>query len=157
MNMRISFPGGSRVDAEIRGFVVRTDQPAHAGGGGTAPAPFDYFIASLGTCAGLYVKSFLERRDLPTENVSLTVETVKDPERGMLSDVTIRVSLPESFPLKYRSAILSAVNACPVKRHLLQPPRMKTVVEIGGRIAAESESVVPAPDVQPAVPADHSV
>ena len=136
MEMTVAFPGGSRVDAAYGEFVIRTDQPVHTGGGGTAPAPFDYFIASLGTCAGLYVLNFLKRRDLPVDDARLTVRTVKDPDGGQLSSVTIRVDLPETFPEKYRKAILNAVNLCNVKRLLTDPPRIETIVEIGGQVAA---------------------
>ncbi len=136
MEMRISLPGGARVDAAYKGFVIRTDQPVHLGGANAAPAPFDYFLASLGTCAGFYVLSFLERRGLPTEDVILTVSTVKDPERHMVSEITIKIFLPESFPEKYRRAIVNAVDQCSVKKHLLEPPRFNTVLEIGEREAA---------------------
>ena len=61
--MRVTFPGGKKVDAEYKGFVIRTDQPVHQGGEGTAPAPFDLFLASIATCAGIYVLSFCQNRD----------------------------------------------------------------------------------------------
>jgi len=136
MEMTVAFPGGSRVDAAYGEFVIRTDQPVHTGGGGTAPAPFDYFIASLGTCAGLYVLNFLERRGLSADDARLTIRTVKDPDGGQLRSVTIRVDLPATFPEKYRNAILKAVNLCSVKRLLTDPPRIETIVEIGGQVAA---------------------
>jgi ribosomal protein S12 methylthiotransferase accessory factor len=138
--MTIKFSGSGRVDAAYGDFVIRTDQPAHAGGRGSEPAPFDYFLASLGTCAGVYVRNFLETRGVPTDDVYLKLDTVTDRERRMLSDVTIRVVLPEGFPVKYRNAILTAVNLCAVKRHLFEPPRMRTVVQIGETVAAESET-----------------
>jgi ribosomal protein S12 methylthiotransferase accessory factor len=136
MEMTVAFPGGSRVDAAYGEFVIRTDQPVQTGGGGTAPAPFDYFIASLGTCAGLYVLNFLRLRDLPVDDARLTVRTVKDPDGKRLSSITIRVDMPETFPEKYRKAILNAVNLCNVKRLLTDPPRIETIVEIGGQVVA---------------------
>jgi putative redox protein len=139
MEMTVTFPGGSRVDAAFGDFVIRTDQPKRRGGEGTAPAPFDHFIASLATCAGLYVLDFLKRRDLPVDDVRLTVRTLTDRERGMLDSVTIHVSLPGSFPEKYRQAIVRAVDLCSVKRHLFEPPRFETVVEIGGKVDATGE------------------
>ena len=136
MEMRISLPGGARVDAAYKGFVIRTDQPVHLGGANTAPAPFDYFLASIGTCAGFYVLSFLQRRGLPIEDVTLAVSTVKDPARHMVSDITIEIHVPESFPGKYRNALVNAVNQCSVKKHLHDSPRFNTVVVIGERKAA---------------------
>ena len=64
MSMRITLPGGSRVQAEYHGFTIQTDQPEKYGGTGTAPAPFDYFLASLGTCAGFFIARFCQSREL---------------------------------------------------------------------------------------------
>ena len=136
MQMRISFPGGVRVDAATQDFVIRTDQPDRLGGANTAPAPFDYFLASIGTCAGFYVLSFLERRGLPTEDVSLALSTVEDPQHHRVSDITLKVHLPWGFPDKYRNAIANVVDQCSVKKHVLDPPRFHTVLEIGEREAA---------------------
>ena len=136
MEMKITFPGGARVDAEYKGFTIRTDQPPHGGGEGSAPAPFDYFLASIGTCAGLYVRGFLEQRGLSTDGVRIDLSTVKNRERKMLSEIEIKVTLPESFPRKYEKAIVAAVNLCSVKKHIVDPPQFPVVVEIGGPVAA---------------------
>ena len=93
-------------------------------------------LPTLGTCAGLYVLNFLRLRDLPVDDARLTVRTVKDPDGKRLSSITIRVDMPETFPEKYRKAILNAVNLCNVKRLLTDPPRIETIVEIGGQVVA---------------------
>ena len=67
MEMKITFPGGEKVNAEINSRVIPTDQPVEGGGEGSAPSPFDYFLASLGTCAGIYVLSFCQQRQIATE------------------------------------------------------------------------------------------
>jgi len=134
--MNITFPGGARVEAEYNGYKIETDQPPKDGGDGSAPAPFDYFLASIGTCAGVYVRGFLEKRGLSTEGVGIQLSTVKDRERKMLSVVQIKVVLPESFPRKYERAIVNAVNLCSVKKHIVDPPQFPVVVEIGGPVPA---------------------
>ncbi len=136
--MKIVFPGGSRVDAKYKGFVIKTDQPVHGGGENSAPAPFDYFLSSVGTCAGIYVLGFLQQRKLSTENVKLILSTVKDRERRMLSKITIKVVLPDSFPMKYKNAIVSSVNLCSVKKHMHEPPQFETIVTIGDEEVAVS-------------------
>jgi ribosomal protein S12 methylthiotransferase accessory factor len=141
MDMTITFPGGARVDARSAGFVIHTDQPVDHGGGGSAPAPFELFIASLGTCAGFYVLGFLTRRGIATEDVRLTLHTTRDPDRDLLSEITIRVHLPASFPRKYAQAVASAVNLCAVKRHLLDPPRLSTEVQIGEPVASPAVAI----------------
>ena len=69
MEMKISFPGDKKVDADYKGFTIKTDQPIREGGGETAPEPFSLFIASIGTCTGLYVLSFCQKRNIPTDNI----------------------------------------------------------------------------------------
>ncbi len=126
MRMTISFPGGRRVDAEFDGLRIATDQPVEHGGAGSAPAPFDHFLASIGTCAGLYALRFLEQRDLPTEGLSIELETRRDPETRLVAEIVLRVDLPPGFPEKYRNAIVNAIGLCSVKKHLERPPRFTT-------------------------------
>ena len=127
--MHVDFTGGAKVRATYSGFTVETDQPQHRGGTGTAPGPFDLFLISLGTCAGTYVLDFLRRRGLPTDDVHLTLTTTERAASKMLSKITLRVTVPDEFPDKYRQAIGRAVDLCKVKRHLLDPPCFVTIVE----------------------------
>ena len=122
MEMMIRFPGGKRVDAAYKGFDIRTDQSAEAGGGGSAPSPFDLFLASLGTCAGYYVLAFCQQRGIPTDDIRLTLGLVRDPAKRLLSDVRIHVHLPESFPERYVNACIAAASQCAVKKHLQDAP-----------------------------------
>lgn len=126
MRMTISFPGGRRVDAEFDGLRVATDQPVEHGGAGTAPAPFDHFLASIGTCAGLYALRFLEQRDLSTAGLGIELESIRDPETGLVAEIALRIDLPEGFPDRYRNAIVHAMGLCSVKKHLEHPPRFRT-------------------------------
>jgi putative redox protein len=125
--MEIQFPGGLRVEALHQGFRIRTDQPTKSGGTGTAPSPFDLFLASIGTCAGFYVLRFFQQRGLDTEGLGLTVTPEWDPERKLATRIRIEIAVPESFPGKYREAVLRAVDQCSVKRHLLEPPAFDVV------------------------------
>lgn len=125
--MQIQFPGGLRVQALHEGFLIRTDQPEKSGGTGTAPSPFDLFLASIGTCAGFYVLRFFQQRGLDAEGLGLRVTPEWDPERKLTSRIRIEVELPGTFPEKYREAVLRAVDQCSVKRHLLDPPAFDVV------------------------------
>ena len=120
--MDIRFPGGLEVEALHAGFTILTDQPSAQGGGGAAPTPFDLFLASVGTCAGLYALRFCQQRNLDTDGLSLKV-TPEHAEGGKrVSRIAIEITLPPLFPEKYREAILRAVDQCKVKRHILEPP-----------------------------------
>jgi ribosomal protein S12 methylthiotransferase accessory factor len=131
MQMDITFPGGQRIDAEFKGHTVHTDQPVKGGGENTAPAPFDYFLTSIGTCVGYYVMKFMTSRDLPTDGLSIRLQTESDREKKLISKVRMTVHVPEGFPAKYERAVINAANLCTVKKHLEQPPEFETIVEVG--------------------------
>ncbi len=129
-NIKVSFPGGKKVDAEYRGFVIKTDQPVSQGGEGTAPAPFDLFLASIATCAGLYVLAFNQSRGLSFEHISLVLKKERNPETKRIEKIFIDINLPADFPEKYKSAVIKSVNSCAVKIHMLYPPEfiVETIV-----------------------------
>ena len=104
--------------ADINGFTVKTDQALKSGGEGLYPEPFMMFLASLGTCAGIYVKSFCDQRGLSTENVRLTQELKYDTEKRMVGIFTIDIHVPADFPEKYDTALIRSANQCAVKKHL---------------------------------------
>lgn len=128
MDITITFPGGSKVNAEINGMVIPTDQPLEEGGEGTAPSPFDYFLASLGTCAGIYTLSFCQQRNIATDGLELAQRMeFADVEGGKrrLAKVVMEITLPPLFPEKYRNAITKAAGLCTVKKVLMDPPEFE--------------------------------
>ncbi len=127
MLMKISFPGGAAVDAHFKGHTVRTDQPPKAGGGDTGPAPFDLFLASIGTCAGYYAARFCELKGIDPCKLSIRLETARDQERKRIAKIRVEIELPPDFPAKYRKAIVRAADQCAVKRHILEPPELEVV------------------------------
>jgi putative redox protein len=133
LEARITFPGGKRVDAEIEGRVIQTDQPFSAGGGGGAPEPFALFAASLGTCAGFYVLRFCQARELPT--LGLAIRQRLQFEDGRLAKVELDVELPEGFPEKYREALVRAAEGCKVKKAIEAQPRFVVRASPAGRAA----------------------
>jgi ribosomal protein S12 methylthiotransferase accessory factor len=120
--MKIAFPGGKRVDAFYKGFHIQTDQPVYQGGEGSTPAPFDLFLASIATCSGIYVLSFLQNRNLPTEDLMLTLRSEKNPETKRIERIFIDIHLPAEFPEKYTNAVIKAVDGCAVKTHIRNAP-----------------------------------
>jgi ribosomal protein S12 methylthiotransferase accessory factor len=125
--MNIHFPGGLRVDAFDEGFWIRTDQPTAQGGEGSAPSPFDLFLASIGTCAGFYALRFFQQRGLDTEGLALSVTPERDTAGKRVARIRIEIALPLAFPEKYRPALLRAVDQCTVKRHLAEPPQVHVI------------------------------
>ena len=131
MDMKITFPGGLAVNAAFKGLTVTTDQGVEHGGGGTAPEPFDLFLASLGTCAGLYALRFCQQRGIATRGLGLTLTTEKEPEGKRLALVRLAIELPDGFPEKYREALIRSVDQCAVKRHIVAPPRFEVTTAAG--------------------------
>jgi putative redox protein len=129
--MKVFFPGGLRVDAEYKGYVIKTDQPPYSGGDGSAPAPFDLFLASIATCAGIYVLFFCQKRDIPTEKVAVVMKTRRNPETKMIEKISIEIQLPAEFPEKYKRAVIKSVDSCSVKEHMLHPPAFEIEAKIG--------------------------
>ncbi|HUM02132.1 MAG TPA: OsmC family protein [Thermoanaerobaculia bacterium] len=125
--MEITFPGGVAVEARLEGTTIRTDQPKDHGGGGTAPAPFDLFLASIGTCAGYYALRFCQERQIPSDGLGLSMSWERSPETKLIDRIRIDMALPPDFPEKYRSAIVRAADQCAVKKHLVNGPAIEVV------------------------------
>jgi putative redox protein len=120
--MTVTFPGGKRVDAEYNGFTIRTDQLPRDGGEGSAPQPFDLFLASIATCAGIYVKGYCDARGLATDGLGLEMRIEREPEKSRIARLAIDIRLPEGFPEKHKAAVVRAADLCAVKKYMLNPP-----------------------------------
>lgn len=120
--MTVNFPGGKKVFAGYNGFEIATDQDIESGGGGSAPEPFDLFLASLATCAGFYVLGFCQRRDLSVEGMKVTQTWERDPESRRVTTISISVETPPGFPVKYHKALERSIHQCAVKKTILDPP-----------------------------------
>jgi len=125
MEMMIDFPGGARVDAHFGDLTLKTDQPPAGGGEGSAPSPFDTFLASIGTCAGIYVLGFCRQRGIPVEGVRILQRMHYDPATGMVGQIDLEIQTPPGFPEKYLPALIRAADQCKVKKHLAMPPKFE--------------------------------
>lgn len=120
--MEIIFNGGKVVTAKTDDHLIITDQPLANGGDNSAPAPFDFYLASIGTCAGIYVKSFCDRRSISTRGIKI-IQTVEfDPEKRLPSVIKLDIQLPSDFPDKYKDAVINAADLCAVKKSIANPP-----------------------------------
>ena len=128
--MKIYFPGGEKVFADFKGFTHKTDQPSLTGGKGSAPSPFDLFLAALGTCAGIYVLGFCRQRGIDTDGLELKQTISFDPQTHLVDTVHLEIGLPKNFPEKYRQAVVQAAQLCTVKRHLEKPPTFDITTKI---------------------------
>jgi ribosomal protein S12 methylthiotransferase accessory factor len=134
MEMMIDFPGGARVDAHFGPYTVSTDQPPQGGGEGSAPTPFATFLASLGTCAGIYVLGFCRQRGISPEGIHITQRMETNPFTGMVNKVHLDIHLPEGFPERYTEAVIRSAEQCAVKKHFENPPAFE-VAALNGKVA----------------------
>lgn len=121
MEMVIDFPGGARVDAHFGPFTVQTDQPPSA----SAPTPFATFLASLGTCAGIYVLGFCQQRGLPSEGIRIIQRMHTDRMTGMVGKIELEIQVPPGFPEKYLPSLIRSAELCAVKKHFENPPQFE--------------------------------
>ena len=123
--LKVAFSGNYKIDVDFKGFTVKTDQPVRDGGDGTAPAPFDLFLASIAACAGYYALAFCKERQISTEGLGVTMTTEKGEVSRMIDKISIVVDVPPGFPEKYRPALVKAVDHCTVKAHMVRAPQFE--------------------------------
>lgn len=124
----VTFPGGKRVDARVGELVVRTDQPPELGGEGSAVAPFDLFLSSLATCAGIYVLGFCQARKLSTDGLAMRLVVAEtDAATKLPTRIRIDLTLPDSFPDHLRAAVVRAAESCKVKKVIAAQPLIEVV------------------------------
>ncbi len=139
MQISTRFLENLKVEALFDDFNVVTDQPVRYKGDGTAPSPFDYFLASSALCAAYFVKVYCKSRNIPTEDITLTQDNIVDPENRYQQTFKIRVSLPESIDEKDREGILKSIDRCTVKKTIQQGPEF--VIEIEDVLKKDDDSV----------------
>lgn len=129
--MTVRFPGGEKVAADYSGFEILTDQSPKNGGEGSAPEPFDLFLASLATCAGIYVLRFCTKRDLDTEGLAITQSWRRDEKTRRIEEIALTIQAPAGFPEKYLPALERAAAQCSVKKTLQDPPDFVVTAQAG--------------------------
>ncbi|WP_293746656.1 OsmC family protein [uncultured Paraglaciecola sp.] len=122
MKIEVSLLDGQKLQANFGKHQVISDQSVSVGGDESHPEPFDYFLASMPLCAGFYIRKFCEARDISTQGISLTQEHSTIGEDKYHKRFSIKVSLPEGFPEKYKKALLAAANTCTVKKVIQAMP-----------------------------------
>ncbi|HQK37737.1 MAG TPA: OsmC family protein [Bacteroidales bacterium] len=125
MTYEVILEGGKKVSMILHNHKVVTDQPAKAGGEDSAPAPFDLFLASIGTCAGYYVKAFCDQRGIPSEGIRILQHVNYNLDQRRVDRIDIEIKLPPEFPDKYKEAVVQAAASCAVKKHLAVPPEIE--------------------------------
>jgi ribosomal protein S12 methylthiotransferase accessory factor len=125
MEIKVNFLDNLRLEAKFDDFTVTADQPIRYKGDGSAPSPFDYFLASSALCAAYFVRVYCLARDIPTDDIKLSQNNIIDPEDRYKQVFQIQVELPESISDRDREGILRSIDRCTVKKVVQQGPEFK--------------------------------
>ncbi|WP_105104068.1 OsmC domain/YcaO domain-containing protein [Microbulbifer pacificus] len=125
MEINVNFLDNLRLEAKFDDFTVITDQPIRYKGDGSAPSPFDYFLASSALCAAYFVRVYCLSRDIPTHNIRLSQNNIVDPEDRYNQIFKIQVELPEDISEKDRQGILRSIDRCTVKKVIQTGPEFQ--------------------------------
>jgi ribosomal protein S12 methylthiotransferase accessory factor len=128
--MEVTFDGGKVITAHLNDHIIRTDQSVKSGGQNSAPAPYDLFLASIGTCAGIYVKSFCDQRDITSDNIKIIQSVEFDSQTKLPANIKLDIQLPADFPEKYKAAVVNAAELCAVKKTINNPPKFEILTSI---------------------------
>ncbi|WP_431023534.1 OsmC domain/YcaO domain-containing protein [Halomonas sp. H5] len=128
MEIKVNYLDNLRLEAKFDDFTVISDQPIRYKGDGSAPGPFDYFLASSAMCAAYFVKVYCNARDIPTENIRLAHNNIVDPENRYKQIFKIQIELPESISDKDREGILRSIDRCTVKKVVQTGPEFQLEV-----------------------------
>ena len=140
MEIKVNFLDNLRLEAKFDDFTVVADQPIRYKGDGSAPGPFDFFLASSALCAAFFVKLYCQARDIPTENIRLSQNNIVDPENRYKQMFKIQVELPEDISDKDRQGILRSVERCTVKRVVQNNPDF--VIEAVDNLDADAQALL---------------
>ena len=140
MEINVNFLDNLRLEAKFDDFTVIADQPIRYKGDGSAPGPFDYFLASSAMCAAYFVKVYCNSRDIPTDGISVSQNNIVDPENRYQQTFKIQVQLPDSISERDRTGILRAIDRCTVKRVVQNQPEF--IVEAVTNLKDESDAML---------------
>jgi len=140
MEIKVNFLDKLRLEAKFDDFTVIADQPIRYKGDGSAPGPFDYFLASSALCAAYFVKLYCNTRDIPTENIRLSQNNIVDPENRYQQIFKIQVELPADISEKDRQGILRSIERCTVKKVVQAGPEF--VIEEVANLDADAQALL---------------
>ncbi|WP_144206894.1 OsmC domain/YcaO domain-containing protein [Shewanella donghaensis] len=140
MEIKVNFLDNLRLEAKFDDFTVTADQPIRYKGDGSAPSPFDYFLASSALCAAYFIKVYCKARDIPTDNIKLSQNNIVDPEDRYNQIFQIQVELPDDISDKDRTGILRSIDRCTVKKVVQTGPEFK--IETVADLAADANAML---------------
>jgi ribosomal protein S12 methylthiotransferase accessory factor len=128
MELKVTLEGGKRVATRIGNHLIMTDQPTKHGGDDSAPAPYDLFMASIGTCVGFYVQSYCESKGIDPSGIDITLNAKRDPKTKQINGFLTTIHVPPEVPENLHAALKRVAEQCAVKKTIMSNPEF--VVEM---------------------------
>lgn len=122
MELKVTLEGGKRVSTQVGDHLIVTDQPVKSGGGDSAPAPYDLFVASIATCAGFYVQSYCDSKGIDSSGINIRLNAERDPKSNKITGFTTTISLPPELPEKLYPVLEKVAAQCAVKKTISSDP-----------------------------------
>lgn len=131
MELKVTLEGGKKVATRIDNHVIMTDQPEKNGGTDSAPAPYDLFLASIATCAGFYVQSYCENRNIDSSGIEITMKARRDTKTKAVDGFITTIHVPKDIPQKLHNVFKKVAEQCAVKKTIMNNPEfvVETVVK----------------------------
>lgn len=121
MELKVSLEGNKKVSTHIGDHLIMTDQPEKHGGTNSAPAPYDLFLASIATCAGFYIQSYCENKNIDSSGIEITLNVTRDEQKSINGFITT-IHVPESIPAKLHPVLKKVAAQCAVKKTIMNNP-----------------------------------
>ena len=122
MELKVTLEGGKKVATKIGNHVITTDQPTKYGGEDSAPAPFDLFVASIGTCAGFFIKSYCDNKGIDATGIEITMRPTLDGKTKQVIGFETKIHIPDSLPQELHAPLRRAAEQCTVKKTIKNQP-----------------------------------
>ena len=122
MELKVNLEGGKRVSTHIGDHLIMTDQPEKNGGTNEAPAPYDLFLASIATCAGFYIQSYCDNKNIDSTGIEITLNVTRDEKQSINGFITT-IHVPEDIPEKYHNTLKKVAAQCAVKKTIMNNPQ----------------------------------
>ncbi len=121
MELKVTLEGNKKVSTQVGDHLIMTDQPEKLGGTGTAPAPYDLFLASIATCAGFYVQSYCDNKNIDTSGIEITLSVKRDEKKAINGFITT-IHVPDTLPEKLHGVLRKVAAQCAVKKTIMNNP-----------------------------------
>jgi putative redox protein len=102
--------------AHVRNHIISVDGTPEEGGDDAGPSPHDLYDAAVGSCKALTVIWYAKRKNIPVEDVQVSIERDASEERKGTYRLRASLKLSGDLTDAQRNELLSVADKCPVHK-----------------------------------------